>query len=154
MHTSDTAGPKQNEPAGLMSFDEFVERARAQGIFAPLDAEKTIATLEARLDLVEHALHQTRQRADLVTAAAFDLGMILMPGYYGCEREIDAIEAHLRSDDRAGLWGAMGVVYELLEGDHLEGHAPDGDIPEAEAQLWGARERFARSVQARAEASL
>lgn len=166
MHSSDTAGPKQDEPHGLMPYAEFVELARKQGIFAPLEAEKTIATLEARLDLVEHALHQTRQRADLLAAGVRDVGMLVTPEFFtGSKISRDAPAEPLAAVLGAHGFGALAMlvseIYGLLEPVHPEDVVDEDDLNTLDetmtfgrALLLGARERFALSVQARTEASL
>lgn len=114
---------------------------------------------EKRLALLEHALHETRQRCDLLTAALFEAGQVIATEIYGASSSGGTVDA-LVGQDLGALAQAVGAQFDRpLEPDHNEGDAPewsdpdDGDTPPThdEAQLLGARRRFERRDELRAD---
>jgi hypothetical protein len=117
-------------------------------------------TLESRVALLEHALHETRQRCDFITWALTDLAQQLARSLWSHSFENIPSVGQLSVDEREELmleaFERIGIdaVYRLqlahaLEITHFEGMDPsDPRVPEpepidpADALLAGAHERF------------
>jgi hypothetical protein len=130
-----------------------------------------VADMAARIDFLEHALHETRQRCDLLAYALWGLASTVAPAVWADPfKDEPAIEpggANLDEvmDARMASWERLGMpeVYDLYRARHLERHHFEGMEPEwlsnadaphperkdgdalspADALLAGARERYA-----------
>lgn len=120
----------------------------------------TTAELSARIDLLEHALHETRQRADFISWALWDLAHEIAPLIWVDPFTPDPVgdDDDARDEARLADWERLGLdaVYRLYRAPHLEITHFEGMEPEdprvvggarpmthAEAFLRGARERYA-----------
>lgn len=125
----------------------------------------------ARIELLEHALHETRQRADTLADALWETTETLAGAVFtkpeepiGSTAELRTQRDEIRKDfyTRAGLQEAFALRESFtLEPHHFEGLTPqwgssagplraDAHATYDDAQLAGARERFERRDEIRA----
>lgn len=133
-----------------------------------LDAQRRmLAVVEAqaaRIDLLEHALHETRQRADRLADVIWETTKTFSSRIWGDDglsvgtHSESPGDRDRRLDQRYGVWWSRGLADALdlfdahdLEPHHFERQAPEwGPDSHDEAQLAGARARFERRDEIRA----